>query len=72
MARQVVITDDLEVLHDAQRITYSVDGMEFEIDLAEKNAQKLRDALSLRQEEPSSRAASSYTKLGSQRHEAQE
>jgi hypothetical protein len=46
MARQVVLTDDLEVSPDAQRITYSVEGKEFEIDLAEKNAQKLRDALS--------------------------
>ena len=45
MARQIVITDDLDESPDAQTITYSVEGKEYEIDLAEKNAQKLRDTL---------------------------
>jgi hypothetical protein len=46
VARQVVVTGDLDGSPDAQTITYSVEGKEYEIDLAEKNAQKLRDTLS--------------------------
>jgi Lsr2 len=45
MAREVVITDDLDGSSGAQTITYSFEGQEYEIDLAEKNLEKLREAL---------------------------
>src|SRR3954447_3267974 len=45
MAREVVITDDLDGSSNARTITYSFEGQEYEIDLAEKNLEKLREAL---------------------------
>jgi hypothetical protein len=45
MAQRVVLIDDLDGSEGDETVTYAVDGQECEIDLSEKNAQKLRDAL---------------------------
>src|SRR5690348_15291381 len=45
MAQRVVLIDDLDGSEGDQTVTYTLDGQEYEIDLSEKNAQKLRDAL---------------------------
>lgn len=45
MARTTVITDDLDGSHDANTYTFGLEGVSYEIDLSEKNAEKLRGAL---------------------------
>jgi hypothetical protein len=45
MAREVVITDDLDGSPNAKTITYTFEGQEYEIDLSEANLEKLREAL---------------------------
>src|SRR4051794_41926160 len=49
MARkvQVILSDDLdEGLSADETVSFSLDGTSYEIDLAEKNAKEMRDALS--------------------------
>jgi hypothetical protein len=45
MAQKVVLIDDLDESEGAETIRYMVDGVEYEIDLSEKNAQEFRTAL---------------------------
>ena len=45
MAQKVMLIDDLDGSEGAETIRYSVDGKDYEIDLSEKNAKRLRDAL---------------------------
>lgn len=50
MARRtvVVLTDDIEgtpIEEGGQTVSFAVDGVAYEIDLHEKNAEKMRDAL---------------------------
>lgn len=47
MARrvQVVLEDDIDGGNADETVTFAVDGAAYEIDLSEKNAQKLRDFL---------------------------
>lgn len=46
MARQIVLIDDLDGKTKAsQTVTYALDGIEYEIDLSDANAAKLRDAM---------------------------
>lgn len=47
MARReiVVYTDDLDGTEGAETVKFGLDGVQYEIDLAEKNATKLREAL---------------------------
>jgi hypothetical protein len=41
----VIITDDLDGSEGAETVKFGLDGVQYEIDLAEKNATKLREAL---------------------------
>ncbi len=43
----VVLVDDIDGGEAAETVTFALDGVEYEIDLSEGNANKLRDALSL-------------------------
>ena len=43
MAQKVMLIDDLDGSEGAETINYTVDGQEYEIDLSEKNATKLRE-----------------------------
>ena len=43
----VVLVDDIDGGDAAETVTFALDGVEYEIDLSEDNANKLRDALSL-------------------------
>jgi len=45
MAREIVITDDLDGSPNATTITYTFEGQGYEIDLGEGNLEKLRKAL---------------------------
>ena len=45
MARQIGITDDIDGSPDAQTITFSFDGQNYEIDLSQENQEKFRQAL---------------------------
>jgi hypothetical protein len=47
MAKQttVVITDDLDGTEGASTVSFGLDGQSYEIDLSDKNAEKLRKAL---------------------------
>lgn len=47
MARRevVIYTDDLDGTEGAQTVKFGLDGVQYEIDLSEKNAAKLREAL---------------------------
>lgn len=47
MARTTVITlvDDVDGAPATQTVTFGVDGVEYEIDLSEENARRLRDEL---------------------------
>jgi len=45
MAQRTIYTDDLDGSQDAQPVTFALDGQEYEIDLSEKNAQRLREFL---------------------------
>jgi hypothetical protein len=45
MARQVVFTDDLDGSPNAKTIPYRFDGVDYEIDLSEKNEKEFRDVL---------------------------
>ena len=42
---QILVTDDLDGTEGADTVSYALDGITYEIDLNEKNAAKLRDAL---------------------------
>jgi hypothetical protein len=43
---QVVLVDDLDGGKASETVTFALDGVTYEIDLSDKNAGKLRDALS--------------------------
>ena len=43
----VVLEDDIDKTDAAETVTFGLDGVQYEIDLSERNADKLRDALSL-------------------------
>jgi hypothetical protein len=43
---QVLLVDDLDGGKAAETVSFSLDGVSYEIDLSAKNAAKLRDALS--------------------------
>ncbi len=43
----IVLVDDLDGSEATETVTFGLDGVMYEIDLSEKNAKKLRDALSL-------------------------
>jgi hypothetical protein len=45
MARETIITDDLDGTHDAEPVQFGWDGVTWEIDLAEDNRKRLEDAL---------------------------
>ena len=45
MARQITITDDLDGSPNAETVSYSVDGQDYEIDLSPENREKFRQAL---------------------------
>lgn len=47
MAREVIelVRDDLDGSEDATPVVFAVDGIAYEIDLSDKNAEKLRAAL---------------------------
>ena len=45
MAQKVMLIDDLDGSEGAETIKYSVDGQDYEIDLSEENAARLRDAM---------------------------
>jgi hypothetical protein len=42
---QVVLVDDLDGGKAAETVSFALDGVSYEIDLSDKNAAKLRDAL---------------------------
>jgi hypothetical protein len=42
---EVVLIDDIDGGHADETVTFALDGISYEIDLSEKNARKLRDAL---------------------------
>jgi hypothetical protein len=41
----VIVTDDIDGTEGAKTVTFGLEGAQFEIDLAQKNADKLRKAL---------------------------
>jgi hypothetical protein len=41
---QVLLIDDIDGSEGAETVSFSLDGVSYEIDLSEKNAAKLRDA----------------------------
>ena len=41
---QVLLIDDIDGSEGAETVTFSLDGVSYEIDLSTKNAAKLRDA----------------------------
>jgi hypothetical protein len=43
---QVVLVDDLDGGKASETVSFALDGVSYEIDLSDKNAAKLRDALS--------------------------
>ncbi len=43
----VVLVDDIDGNDAVETVTFALDGVEYEIDLSEGNADKLREALSL-------------------------
>jgi hypothetical protein len=43
----IVLVDDLDGSEATETVTFGLDGSAYEIDLSDKNAKKLRDALSL-------------------------
>ena len=45
MAQKIVLIDDLDGSEASTTLTYAVDGQEYEIDLSEENAEKLRTDL---------------------------
>lgn len=42
MAQRVIFVDDLDGTEGAETIKYGLDGVDYEIDLSEENAQRLR------------------------------
>lgn len=48
VARRVILADDLDGSEATQTLNYTVDGQEYEIDLSEENAEKLRTTLAPR------------------------
>jgi NADPH-dependent 2,4-dienoyl-CoA reductase/sulfur reductase-like enzyme len=45
MAQRVIFVDDLDGTEGAETIKYGLDGVDYEIDLSEKNADRLRGLL---------------------------
>jgi hypothetical protein len=45
MAQQVIYLDDLDLSVGARTITFALEGKEYEIDLSEKNSERLRSGL---------------------------
>ncbi|WP_448620057.1 histone-like nucleoid-structuring protein Lsr2 [Geodermatophilus sp. URMC 65] len=45
MGQRTIYYDDLDETEGAERITFALEGKEYEIDLSEKNAERLRSAL---------------------------
>jgi hypothetical protein len=45
MAQRVVLIDDLDGGNADETVSFALDGVSYEIDLSDKNAKKLRDAL---------------------------
>ena len=45
MAQKVQLVDDIDGNAAAETVSFSLDGAAYEIDLSDKNAKKLRDAL---------------------------
>ena len=45
MAQRVVFVDDIDGTEGAETLRYSVDGLDYEIDLSDANVKKFRDAL---------------------------
>ena len=43
----VVLVDDIDESEAAETVTFALDGVEYEIDLSEENAAKLRESLGL-------------------------
>ena len=43
----VVLVDDIDGSDAVESVTFALDGVEYEIDLSEENANKLRESLSL-------------------------
>ncbi len=43
----VVLVDDIDGTGAAETVPFALDGVEYEIDLSEENASRLRDALSI-------------------------
>ncbi len=43
----VVLVDDIDGLDATETVSFALDGVDYEIDLSDKHAAKLRDALSL-------------------------
>jgi hypothetical protein len=43
----VVLVDDIDGTDAVETVTFALDGVEYEIDLSEQNADKLREAVSL-------------------------
>ena len=43
----VVLVDDIDGNDASETVTFALDGVEYEIDLSEENARKLREAFSL-------------------------
>ena len=43
----VVLVDDIDGSDAAETVTFGLDGVQYEVDLSEENADKLRDALAL-------------------------
>jgi hypothetical protein len=44
---QVLLIDDIDGSEGAETVTFSLDGVSYEIDLSAKNAAKLRDAFAM-------------------------
>ena len=42
---EVVLIDDVDGGHADETVSFALDGVSYEIDLSDKNAKKLRDAL---------------------------
>src|SRR4051794_34130283 len=72
MAQRVMLIDDLDGSEGAETLHYTVDGVEYEIDLSEKNAKRFRSTLeeftkASRRVEAAPRAPVSITRAGGTR-----
>lgn len=64
---QVLLVDDLDGGEASETITFAVDGVSYEIDLADKNAQKFRKALQPFQEKARQMGRRQASRNGSSR-----